>query len=80
MQRNTMSMSRLPLKNVRFHGKLINETAVANFIVCDVIKSYWDTRNGKVVKLSNISHGTCVNLSRAFSLCNLTSLAYGLKA
>jgi len=59
------------IKKVRFHGKLINETVVANFIVCDVVKSYWDTRNVKVVMLSNISHGTCVNLNRAFSLCNL---------
>jgi len=66
-----MSMPRLSLINVRFHENLINETVVVNFIVCDVIKSYWDTRNGKVVKLSNISHGTCVNLSKALSLCNL---------
>lgn len=58
-------------KKVRFHGKLINEAVVVNFIVCDVIKSYGDTRNGKVVKLSNISQGTCVNLSRALSLCSL---------
>ena len=73
MQRNTMNRSQLSLKNVRFHGKLIKETVVVNFTVCDGIKSQWDKRNWKVVKLSStrISHTACVNLTRALCLCDI---------